>query len=352
MAMTHLPRSGALRTAALLLVASLVVAGAGLLLSGCSDSVGAPGVGASAQTTDALALLPPDAQMVGMMNLAAARQSDALGAVTGDAGLGMMSGNGSADFDEFVRLTGFDPAEDLDRVYVAGSDGASGATQRMAFVAYGRFDRDRIEQYIAGQGEGEFEVSQVDGVPVYTAYEEEGPRPAFALVNDQMVIAGDEATVLDMLGRVGTRGATASAELQSLLDRVAYPDGAWFVTRGLGTMIAGAPSGDAPAADDPAALAMRTAEGMVVSMDFRSDGVPVSAFVLTQSGANTGDVADVVRGGISAAKVGLKDEPAAFDVADRVEVDAESDGIQITGFLTPDFLADVHREATVHSDVR
>ncbi len=337
--MIPLPRSGPVRTVLLIAVASLLVAGVGMLLAGCSDSMGAPGVGSSAQTTDALALLPPDAQMVGMMNLQAARESDALDAVTGGAGLGMVSGEGSEDFDEFVRMTGFDPAEDLDRVYVAGTDGP-GTSSRMAFVAYGRFDRDRIEQYLAAQPDVELDVTQVDGLPVYTMTEEDGTRGGFALVNDQMVIAGDEATLTAMLGRLGTQGTTPGADLQALLDRVAHPDGAWFVARGLADKAGEIPD-DAP----PSALAMRAAEGMVVSMDFQPDGVPVTAFVLARDGTDTDDMADVVRGGFSAAKLGLKDQPAAFDVIDRVEVDSQRDGVRIEGFLTPDFLASVHQEA-------
>ncbi len=343
--MTHLPRSGAARTASLVVAASILLAGIGLLVSGCSESMGAPGVGSSVQTTDALALLPSDADVVGMMNLRAARESNALDAVTGGSGLGMVSGQGSADFDEFVRMTGFDPNEDLDRVYVAGTD-APGGQGRMAFVAYGRFDRDRIEQYLASQPDAEFDVTQAEGVPVYMMAEEQGERAGFALVNDQMVIAGTESTLMGMLSRLGTQGTALDADLQALLDRVVHPDGAWFVARGLADKTTEIPD-DAP----PSALAMRSAQGMVVSMDFQSGGVPVTAFVLTQDGTDTDDMADVVRGGFSAAKVGLKDRPAAFDVVDRVEVTSKRDGVQIDGFLTPDFLATVHDEATTHTEV-
>lgn len=299
--------------------------------SGCDDSLTAPGVGASAQTTDALALLPADATVYGMTNLAAARESDALDTALGGTGLGMVSGRGSADFDAFVRMTGFDPSQDLDRIYVAGRADASGQAQRMAIVAYGRFDRDRIEQYLAGQGEAEFEVSEADGIPLYLAAEENGPRVGFALASGQMVLGGDEATLRGMVSRLGTSAAAPDAELQALFDRVTYPDGAWFVARGLGD--AGlSMSGDAP-------LPAQAADGLVVSMAFRSDGVPVRGFLATKPEASTEDVADVIRGGIAAARAGMKDEPATLDVLDAVKVKAEDGGVQVDGFLTPAFLA-------------
>ena len=300
-----------------------------LAASGCGDSLAAPGVGASAQTTDALALLPADATVYGMTDLAAARQSDALDAALGGTGLGMVSGRGSADFDAFVRMTGFDPSQDLDRVYVAGRADDAGRPQRMAIVAYGRFDRDRIEQFVAARG-AEFEATEADGIPLYLATEDDGPRVGFALASGQMVLGGDEATLRGMVSRLGTTAGTPPADLQALFDRVAYPDGAWFVARDLGRGLA--VSGDAP-------LPAQAADGVVMSMAFQSDGVPVRAFLSTKPGANTADVADVIKGGIAAARVGMKDEPAALDVLDDTKVKAEAGGVRVEAFLTPAFLA-------------
>lgn len=323
----------------LALLASLLIAGLAVLVTGCGDTLAAPGIGSSAQTTDALAVLPSDADVYGMTNLEAARESEALGAALGDTGLGMVSGRGSADFDEFVRLTGFDPATDLDRIYVAARDQETSGTERVAFVAYGRFDRERIERYIADQEEGTFEATMIGDIPVYLVTDDDGARGGFALANDHMVLAGDETTLTGMIGRLGATTATIAPELQVLFDRVAFPDGAWFVARLDRADFA--VSGDA----DPSALAARAANGFVVSMAFEADGVPVRAFLSTKPEANTDDVADVVRGGISAARIGLKDEPDALDVLDGVEVDAEDQGVRIQGFLTQDFLMASHNRS-------
>ena len=320
-----------LRTRALRALALLPVLGLAVVVSGCSDALSAPGIGASAQTTDALALLPADATVYGMTNLAAARESNALDAALGETGLGMVSGRGSADFDEFVRMTGFDPATDLDRIYLAGMPGDQ---ERMALVAYGRFDRDRIEQFVSRQDEADLEVSDVDGIPLYLGASEDGTRGGFALANAEMVLAGDEATLRAMVARLGTTGAAIDAELQGLFDRVSYPDGAWFVARGLDRAGLAIPE-DAP----PSALAARAARGFVVSMAFQDDGVPVRAFIATKADANSEDVASVIKGGIAAARVGMKDEPSAIDVLDDVEVKAEDAGVRVEGFLTTDFLA-------------
>lgn len=314
---------------------ALLFAGLGLLASGCSDSMAAAGIGTSSQTTDALAVLPSDADVVGMMNLADARGSDALTTALGGNGLGMVSERGSADFQDFVRMTGFDPAEDLDRVYVAVSEGAD---ERAAFVAYGRFDRERIEQYLADSDEADFEVTQIEGTAVYLTTSEDGQRGGFALANEQMVLAGDVTTLTGMIQRLGTTASPAAPELQALFDRVAFPDGAWFVARGLDRA-----TGEIPAEAGPSALAARAASGFVLSMRFDDDGVPARAFLATKPEADPEDVADVVRAGLSAARIGMKDEPSALDVLDDVEVSAEAEGVRVEGFLTPAFLASAQR---------
>lgn len=314
--------------AAILLPVALI-----LSISGCESGLDAPGVTATAQSTEALSLLPADAQMIGMMNLRAARESDAIQTATGGAGLGMMSPNGSSEFDDFVRRTGFNPGEDLDRVYIAASEGH----QRAAFVGYGRFDRDRIARFIADQDDAEIEQTEIDGLPVYFATEDDGPRAGVALVNDEMILAGDEASVRAMLARLGGAASSPSANVQSLLDRVQYPDGAWFIARDLDMY--DARSDDGHSGDDPMGAAATMAGDMVVSMDFRRDGVAFDAFVSPRAGASANELARVVKGGVAAARMGMKDEPGAVDVLDRVDVSEGNGGVDVEAFLPSSFLA-------------
>ncbi|MEO0559657.1 MAG: hypothetical protein AAF170_15895 [Bacteroidota bacterium] len=297
-------------------------------LSSCESGLNAPGVAATAQSTEALSLLPSDVQMLGMMDLRAARESDAVQTATGGAGLGMVSPNGSSEFDDFVRRTGFNPGEDLDRVYVAASE----ARESFAFVAYGRFDRDRITRFIAEQEDADVEPTEIDGLPVYFATEAEGPRAGFALVNDEMILAGDEPSLRAMLDRLGGAASSPSSDVQTLLDRVQYPDGAWFIARDLDM-------DSQPSGDDPMGAAATMADDMVVSMDFRRDGVAFGAFILPRAGASAEDLERVVKGGVAAARLGMKDEPTAVDVLDRVKVSERNGGVDVEAFLPSAFLA-------------
>jgi len=316
-----------LRTILLFIVLGL---SASIALSACESGLNAPGVAATAQSTEALSLLPSDTQMLGMMDLRAARESDAIQTATGGAGLGMVSPNGSSEFDDFVRRTGFNPGEDLDRVYVAASE----AREAFAFVGYGRFDRDRIARFVAEQEDAEVEQTEIDGLPVYFAVEDDGPRAGFALVNDEMILAGDEPSLRTMLARLGGAASSPSSDVQALLDRVQYPDGAWFIARDLD--VDGQPDGD-----NPMGAAATMADDMVVSMDFRRDGVAFGAFVSPRAGASANELARVVKGGVAAARLGMKDEPTAVDVLDRVKVTEQSGGVDVEAFLPSAFLASV-----------
>ena len=126
------------RMMALPVLALLLAGGA---LSACQDGVAEVGGPASLQTTQALDILPANAQMVGMVDLESARESGSLG----DMLQGEMSpfgANGSPEMDRFIRLTGFDPETDIDRVYVA----ADPENETGALVVYARFDRERMER--------------------------------------------------------------------------------------------------------------------------------------------------------------------------------------------------------------
>ena len=307
-----------------------------LTASGCQDSAAAPGIGDAAQTREALDLLPPDAQMIGMVDLGAARASDAVATATGGAGLGLMSPGRSAEFDAFVRQTGFNPGEDLDRVYVASAGGEA----QGAFVAYGRFSRERLEAFLANRPANDgpaLVATDIGGVPAYLAADDDGRRHGVALPNDRMILAGDEATLTAMLGRLGGAGTRPAPAMQALLDRVAYPDGAWFVARGLDAT-------QMPGNDGPLGAASAQVRAMVLSMNFQRDGVAVRAFAEPAAPATPDALADVMRGGIAAARMGVKDEQAALDVLDGARVTAASDGVDVQAMLTPAFLAAMHRE--------
>ena len=304
----------------------------GLLVSGCESAVTEAGGPVSLQTTEALELLPAGAQMVGMVDFAAARESDAIEAMMGGE-LSPFGQGGSPEMERLIRLTGFDPATDLDRVYVAASPEA----ETGALVLYARFDRDRIERAISAEApEGELTRTEIEGVPAWIAQEAEGPAFAFALPNDEMMVAGDENTVRAMLASGGPT-LTADADFMALVERARHKEGAWVVVRGM--------DGAAAPGADPMSQLGGLADDLAMSLGFQDGGIGMDAYVVPRAGAAPADVADITRAAVSAMRMQVKDQPAVVDVLDEVDVDEEDGGVRVTAFVPQAVLAEMKQEA-------
>jgi len=318
----------------------LPLAAAGLALAGCESALDAPTADLSLQTRNALEVLPPGADVAAMLNVRAVRESP-VGRSGSPFTVEGMSGEDAARFDEFVRLTGFDPEEDLERVYIAVTGTDDDAAP--AFVAYGDFDRARIDAYLQERAtsDAELERTTIGGLPVYLAAEEVGPRFGLALVNDEMALAGAEPALREMIARIERGGGLdTDAGMMRLVERAAYGDGAWFAVRNLDRH---RPDDGGHAAGDLARAGGQMAEG-VASFDFRRDGVAMQAVGYPRPGASPDDVASLLRGGIAALRTQAQDEPEVFEALDDVEVRASGEAVLVEAFLPQALLDRMTRE--------
>jgi hypothetical protein len=297
-----------------------------LFVVGC-ENVQAPAE-LTLQTRSALDVLPADADVVGMFNAAEARDSDAFDTFT-DGGFSMrrMSGEGAARFDDFIAATGFDPDEDLHRVYFASSGGQMSDEGAPAFVVYADYDRERLDEYVGERPELELERTTYADAPVYLTAQH-GREMAFALVNDDMIVGGDRAEVYAMLDRLasGTKGLSADAQMMALIRNASHPDGMWVAMRGL-------PGDDGSVGESTFGQAGQLMQDVVVSAGFEDDGVAFQVRGVTRPGASTADAADLVRGAVSAMKMSAKSDRAALDALDRVNVREVRDGVTVEGFV-------------------
>ena len=306
----------------------LAALAAAFAVTGCEAELAAPTADLSLQTRSALEVLPAGADAVAMLNVQAAGESP-VGRHGGPFSVEGMGGEGSARFGEFVRLTGFDPEEDLSRVYVA----VTGVDEHAApaFVVYGTFDRARMDAYLQehAPAEAALERTTVGGLPAYLG-NDDGRRFGLVLVNDEMALAGEETALRAMVERLGggaTGGLDTDAAMMRLVEHAAYGDGAWFAARGID---AHAPDG--AGMGDLARAGGQMAEG-VVSFDFRTDGVAMHAVGYPRAGATASEVADVVKGAVAAARTQAADEPEAVRALDDVDVRASGDAVVVRGFV-------------------
>ncbi len=295
-------------------------------LAACESAVEAPAE-LTLQTRSALEVLPADVQMVGMVDMEAVQSSAAYTLFTeGDSPMSGLDPESAARFDDFVRATGFDPEEDVRRVYFAAA--REGAPP--ALVIYADYDRTRLDAYVSEEAEGELRRTTYADVPVY--YEDDDEM-AFALVNDDMIVASDRAGVEAMLDRLAGNGTglAADADAMALIRRATYPDGMWAFIRNV-------EAASAERTDSPFGEAGRMVRDAVISVGFERDGLTVSAVGLTAPDADRKAVADLVRGGVAAMKISAASEPAVLDALDDVRVRETADGVTVRGFVGNDVL--------------
>lgn len=305
---------------------------------GC-ENVQSPGE-LTLQTRNALDVLPADVSVVSMVNVERARASEAFDTFT-DGGLSVqqMTGEGAARFNDFIEATGFNPEQDLERVYFAARDGEG--NDAPSFVVYADFDRARLDAYIDDQPDLDLERSTYADAPVYVTTHDDHEM-AFALVNDEMIVAGARPEVYAMLDRLadGSKGLSTDADMMALVRRAGHPDDMWMALRGL-------PDAHAPTGDGAFGQAGRMVEDAVISAGFQQDGIAVEALGMTRDGVNTADVADLVRGAVATMKMSAKSDPAVLETLDRVDIREVRGGVEVETFVTQEALRTMRGERDV-----
>jgi hypothetical protein len=310
---------------------SLLPLALAVLAAGC-ENVQSPGE-LTLQTRNALDVLPADVAMVSMVNVERARASDAFESFTeGGFSVQNMTGEGAARFNDLIEATGFNPEEDLERVYFAARN-VDGEEHAPSFVVYADYDRARLDAYLDDQPDLDLERTTYADTPVYVTRHEDDIEMAVALVNDEMIVAGGRPEVYAMLDRIadGSPGLSTDADMMALIRRAAHPDDMWMALRDLS-------HDGAHDRDDAFEQAGRMVQNAVVSAGFQRDGVAVEAVGVTREGVDTGDVADLVRGAVATMKMGAKSDRAALETLDRVDVREVRDGIEVETFVSQEAL--------------
>jgi hypothetical protein len=237
-----------------------------------------------------------------------------------------MTGEAAARFNDFIEATGFNPDEDLERVYFAARTNQDDAAP--AFVVYADFDRQRLDTYIDEQADFELERSTYADAPVYLT-QKGNQEMAFALVNDDMIVAGSRAEVYAMLDRIadGSKGLSGNADMMALIQRASHPDDMWMALRDFSSMRS---DNDGEAFGQ----AGQMMDNAVFSAGFQRDGVAVQALGLTRADVNTDEVADLVRGYVATLKMGAKSNQATLETLDRVDVREVRGGVQVETFVS------------------
>lgn len=301
--------------------------------------LGASSALAVRRTEDPLALVPAGAATVAVIHWSELRNSP-LGPRVFSAMDGMSTDGDAA---RFLEETGLSPLEDIDTVVVAMTPGAgSGSSEETIVVFEGRFDVDRIARAMTARG-----AARVTGTGGDTFYrlaakagESEG---AVALVNRNLILAGNQAAVEAALARKengGAGGLTSGQGLGRNLKRVDQSASAWALvdlTR-LPAGRRGVPEGNG----DPSQAimgAMKSVTLLAAQATVHGDNVELAATGLTSDAENRGLLEDSLRGVLAMWRMAVQEKsPELVSILRRFQIDSDSEGVSIHGSLPASFL--------------
>ncbi|PSR00410.1 MAG: hypothetical protein BRD48_01205 [Bacteroidetes bacterium QS_9_68_14] len=320
------------------------------LAAGCETpaSDAPPGESAPAPTAEArsaLAALPAETRFLAVADVQALRQ----GGIFDRKNASDLSGEAGARLRAFLDATGFGPAEDVRKVYLAAGGEALGgdasgdnAAMPLQMAVAADFDRARFEEELSSELGDRFEKSTYRSQPVYRSTRGGGnaeEQRAFAFTADGLIFLSTRAGVRQMLDRLETDGSAADSDrLMTLADRVRGRGSTWFVAQDLppGATVeqAGGNSGSSSAGGAPPQRfqrlqqVVRDAVGAVPVLDRNAEG---EVFLYTQEGAAPGDLREVLEGLVSAAGRSGDVSEQRQRLLDSIEIEeADDQSVRVT----------------------
>lgn len=315
-----------------------VAATALFLIAGCGpDVTDAPPV--PSRTQEALTLLPADAQMTGMLDLQALQRDGGI-SFSNERGLSLrfldsdltfnpLSEAQQARLRAFIEATGFEPGRDLHAAYVA-LDTTQSRTVLLAVEA----DRTRLSRHLAETLSERLDTTSHRGTPLLQwRPSDETPELQLALLSDNWIALGaSRSTLRSVIDRsMGTPAPDPDDAMRALVDAVGGRGDAWIALRDLPTQRLVSATKDGRA--NQLAEAVRDA---ALALRFTEDGVDGTALLTTDQ--NAADLADVVRGGLSTAKLNQDLSEDQRHLLDQITVVDADEAVWITFTATQEQL--------------
>lgn len=312
-----------------------------LLLTGCGPSIDdTPPL--PARTQQAMTLLPDGTRFAGMIDLQDLQQHGGL-SFSSDRGVTIRFLDSDVTFNPlsppqqkrlqaFIDATGFEPGADLHAAYVAGN-----STQPQVILLAAAYDRARLIRHLTTQYGGRLDTTRHRGAPILRLRTpSEGAPLQLALLDDTwMAVSADTGVLRTIIDRA-QEGAPAAptAPITPLVERIGGRGGAWLTLHDLPSQRLARAATDGRLTQ--LAGAVRDAAS---ALQFTPDGVHGTVLLTTNQAAS--DLADVVRGALSATRLRDDLSPAFRSLLDQITVTPAEDRVWITFALPQDTLARV-----------
>lgn len=285
-----------------------------VLLAGCGREDEAPPV--PPRTEQAMALFPANARFAAMLDVQALQRDGGI-AFSSECGITIHFLDSDVTFNPlspeqqtrlraFIEATGFEPGDDLHAAYVA-----SDSLDEPSFLLAVEVDRERLTEQLLAEFGDRIDTTVYRDTPLLAIRSEGSARPAlrFALLEGGWIaLAKDTATLHAMTDRSLEAPSPADERsMEALVTAIGGRGGAWLIARDLPSQQISRSANDGRIRQ--LASAVRDA---ATALDFADDGVHGTVLLTTEQ--DPADLADVVRGLVSAVKMsgGLTEEQRQF----------------------------------------
>lgn len=292
------------------------------------------------QAQHATDVLPPDAQMVAMLNTQDLKSNEYTNVFGPNNLLDEAPEEAIAHFNDFIAATGFDPEKDLKEVYLAAGP-LDGETKNVALVAYGTIDAEQLQAYVEREAGDELDSYTYSGTTIFTKSGEK--TPALSFVNDDMILAANSADHLEaMLDRLEGDGDALgdNSKMMELITQAAAGQSAWFVAR---KPDIAPPTGDMPSNDlaQNAIQIFKAVDYVVGALNIESDGLDGQVFVYPNDSVSADDLASLMNGVIAAAKANPELQEKDLEVLDDIRARAQDNHVHLNLYVENSLIAKV-----------
>lgn len=311
-----------------------------LLIVGCGpDVTDSPPV--PARTEQAMALLPADAQFAGMLDLQDLQDNGGISfsserGVTvrfldSDLTFNPLSTDQQERLQAFIEATGFEPGSDLHTAYVAGD-----STRPRSILLAAEVDRERLVQQLLDTFGTRLDTTTYRGTPIVRLQTDALDNALrFALLDDAWIaLSSDIAPLRSTIDRSLATTSTPPDDhaMTPLVRAVGGRGSAWLALRDLPTQRL------AQSADDRRMNQLaRAVRDVASALHFGADGVAGTVLLTTDQDAS--DLADVVRGLVSAVKMNEEVSDEQRQLLDQITVTAAGGEVWIEFSVPQETLA-------------
>lgn len=265
-----------------------------------------------------LALLPQDARVVGAINFNRIRDAEIYKLFKKYADNTPFE---SQDYRMFVDRTGFNLETDLKNLYFAGTGLENVHQNRGLFIATGSFRPERITAFIESENKPPEKLS-VETEGQYKVYRVPGENLTFCFPDSQTLIGGKDSLVNATLEKLTTANQLSNY-LETALYPIRYKSDSW-IWMNTEKFLASLPSSEL-GTRIKSLKAVRSGQMSVsVAEDIKFNGI-----CTCNDEENAGNIKDMVKGAIAAAKLTYSDDREAINILNTINVTVRGNRVEV-----------------------